>query len=191
MSVLTEEGLYFYLGRCDKPAALQYQMWIAGEVVPNLRKFGGHLTASKIEEVLTDPDTLIRLATNLKAERLKRAALEAQAAADRPKVIFADAVDASPTSILVGDLAKLLHQNGVAVGQNRLFAWMRDNGYLMKQGESRNMPTQYGMELGLFEVKERTINNPDGSIRITKTTKVTGKGQVYFVSKFKVEGVAA
>ena len=102
----------------------------------------------------------------------------------RPKEIFADAVAASHTSILIGELAKLLKQNGVETGQRRLFTWMRDNGYLIKGGSSRNMPTQKGMELGLFEIKETTINNPDGSIRISRTTKVTGRGQQYFINKF-------
>ena len=102
----------------------------------------------------------------------------------KPKEIFADAVSTSQTSILVGDLAKLIGQNGVQIGQNRLFAWLRDNGYLIKSGERRHMPTQKSIELGLFEVKERTINNPDGSVRLTRTTKVTGKGQIYFVNRF-------
>lgn len=103
----------------------------------------------------------------------------------RPKEIFADAVATSHTSILIGDLAKLLKQNGVDIGQKRLFAWMRDNGYLIKrQGSDWNMPTQRSMEMGLFEVKESTVNNPDGSVRINRTTKVTGKGQQYFINKF-------
>lgn len=104
--------------------------------------------------------------------------------ADKPKTIFADAVATSRSSILVGDLAKLICQNGVQIGQKRLFNWLRDNGYLMKNGASRNMPTQRYVEQGLFEVKESTIQNPDGSVRITKTTKITGKGQLYFVNKF-------
>lgn len=105
----------------------------------------------------------------------------------KPKEIFADAVASSQTSILVGDLAKILKQNGVDIGQKRLFIWLREQGYLIKSGSSRNMPTQKSMELGLFEVKETTINNPDGSIRVTKTTKVTGKGQQYFINKFLAE----
>lgn len=134
------------------------------------------------------PDTLIKLAQNLKDEQEKRAALEAQAEADRPKVLFADSVTASKTSILVGDLAKLLRQNGVQIGQNRLFQWLRENGYLIRRkGDSFNMPTQSAMESGLFEVLERTHSNPDGSIRITRTTKVTGKGQVYFINVFLKE----
>lgn len=102
----------------------------------------------------------------------------------RPKEIFADAVSASRTSILIGDLAKLICQNGFQIGQKRLFDWMRDNGYLMKNGSSRNLPTQRYVEQGLFEIKESNVQNPDGSVRITKTTKVTGKGQIYFVNKF-------
>lgn len=101
-----------------------------------------------------------------------------------PKVLFANAVETAHTSILVGDLAKIIKQNGTDIGQKRLFDWMRRNGYLIKDGQSKNMPTQRAMDMGLFEVKESTINNPDGSVRITRTTKVTGKGQTYFVNKF-------
>ena len=104
--------------------------------------------------------------------------------ADRPKTIFADAVSTSHTSILIGDLAKLICQNGVQTGQKRLFQWMRDNGYLMKTGASYNMPMQRYIEQGLFEVKESSVQNPDGSVRVTRTTKVTGKGQLYFINKF-------
>ncbi len=110
--------------------------------------------------------------------------LEKKIEADKPKVIFADSVSTAKTSILVGDLAKLLKQNGISIGQNRLFEWLRTNGYLIKSGSSKNMPTQKAAEMGLFEVKVSTVNNPDGSIRETKTTKVTGKGQIFFVNKF-------
>lgn len=113
--------------------------------------------------------------------------LEQKIEADKPKTIFADAVSASHTSILIGDLAKLICQNGYQIGQKRLFQWMRDNGYLIKSGSSYNMPTQRYVEQGLLEVKESNVQNPDGSVRITRTTKVTGKGQVYFVNKFLVE----
>ena len=111
-------------------------------------------------------------------------AIEQKIEQDRPKAIFADAVSASETSILVGDLAKLICQNGYQIGQKRLFEWLRQNGYLMKCGSSRNMPTQRYLEQGLFEVKESNVQNPDGSIRITRTTKITGRGQLYFVNKF-------
>ena len=123
---------------------------------------------------------------NRKIDEIKNAnvLLEQKIEADKPKVIFADSVSAAQTSILVGDLAKLIKQNGINIGQNRLFEWLRDNGYLIKGGSSKNMPTQKAADMGLFEVKESTVNNPDGSVRVTKTTKVTGKGQVYFINKF-------
>lgn len=116
--------------------------------------------------------------------KLENKELHNKIEADKPKTIFADAVATSKSSILVGDLAKLICQNGVQIGQKRLFEWLRENGYLMKSGASRNMPMQRYVEQGLFEIKESTFQNPDGSVRITKTTKVTGKGQVYFTNKF-------
>ena len=122
--------------------------------------------------------------------KAKNFALEKKIEQDKPKTIFADAVSASHTSILVGDMAKLICQNGVQIGQKRLFEWLRSNGYLIKGGMSRNMPTQRSLEMGLFEIKESTIQNPDGSVRITRTPKVTGKGQVYFVNKFLSEDCA-
>ena len=185
MLVITEAGLYSLVLRSRKPEAKAFKRWITHEVLPAIRKHGGYLTPQKLEEALMNPDVLIQLATELKSERARRAALQAKAEADRPKVLFAESVETSRTSILVGDLAKLLKQNGVDVGQNRLFEQLRNEGYLIRQrGESWNMPTQRAMQQGLFEVKERTVNNPDGSIRITKTSKVTGKGQIYFINKF-------
>jgi anti-repressor protein len=143
------------------------------------------MTPRKIEEVLTNPDTIIGLAQALKREQEKARELAAKVEADFPKVLFADSVSASKTSILVGELAKLLRQNGVEVGQNRLFEVLRNEGYLTTRGGSgRNMPTQKSMELGLFEIKEITINRSDGGIDVKKTPKVTGRGQVYFVNRF-------
>lgn len=182
--VISEPGLYSLILRSRKPEAKAFKRWITHEVIPSIRHHGVYLTPAKLEEALLNPDTLIRLATDLKAEREKRAALEQQARTDAPKVLFADSVSASSSSILVGQLAVLLRQNGVNIGQNRLFQWMRENGFLIQSGSRKNSPTQKSMELGLFETKERAINNPDGSIRITMTTKVTGKGQVYFVNRF-------
>jgi anti-repressor protein len=184
MQVLFEQGIYFYLARCDKPAALSFQKVIAGKILPSIRKYGAYMTPQKIEEALTNPDTIIELAQILKKEQAKARELAAQVAEDRPKVLFADSVSASHTSILIGELAKLLRQNGVEVGQNRLFERLRDEGYLMKEGSSRNMPTQRAMELQLFEVKETPINRSDGGIDLKMTPKVTGRGQVYFVNKF-------
>jgi anti-repressor protein len=185
MLCLSEQGLYFFLARSDKPAALPFQKHIAGEILPSIRKYGGYLTDQKLEEALINPDTIIRLAQNLKTEREKRRVLEDKVNDDRPKVLFAESVEASGSSILVGDLAKLIRQNGVKIGPKRLFEWMRRNGYLMKVGESRNMPTQKSLESGLFEVKERAIDNPDGKIFVTRTTKVTGRGQVFFLNLFR------
>jgi anti-repressor protein len=135
-----------------------------------------------LEKAWNQPELVMARALKVADKRIK--VLEEKIEADKPKTIFADAVATSRTSILVGDMAKLLCQNGVQIGQKRLFAWLRDNGYLVKSGTSRNMPIQRYVEQGLFEVKESTIQNPDGSVRITKTTKVTGKGQVYFTNKF-------
>ena len=137
-----------------------------------------------MDELLDNPDLAINALQKLKEEREARRQLELQNAQMKPKALFAEAVETSSTSILIGDMAKLLRQNGVEVGQRRLFDWLRTNGWLMKTGESRNMPTQKAMEKGYFEIKERTIQNPDGSVRITKTTKVTGKGQVWLTNEF-------
>ena len=185
MLCVTLEGAYFFLGRSDKKKALPYQMWIARDVVPSIRKHGVYMTPQLQEELIANPDLLIRLAQELKAERIKVATLKEQSEKDRPKVIFADAVETSTESILIGNLAKILRQKGIDIGQNRLFAWLRENGFLMNcRGERWNMPTQYSLEQGLFEVKTRIINNPDGSTKIIHTTKVTGKGQIFFVNKF-------
>lgn len=135
-----------------------------------------------MESRLKSPEYIMAQALKLADGKIKM--LESKIEEDKPKTIFADAVSTSKTSILIGDLAKLICQNGVQIGQKRLFDWMRDNGYLIKSGNSRNMPMQRYVEQGLFEVKESTFQNPDGSVRITRTTKVTGKGQVYFVNKF-------
>ena len=163
----------------------RFKRWVTSEVLPSIRKHGAYMTPSTIEKVLSDPDTIIRLATDLKKEREQRKQLESKVEQDKPKVLFADAVETAKTSILVGELAKLLRQNGVKIGQNRLFEWLRQNGYLIaRAGHDHNMPTQYSMERGLMEIKERTINNPDGSTYITKTPKITGKGQQYFINKF-------
>jgi anti-repressor protein len=181
---LSEQGLYFFLGRSDKPSALPYQKWIAGDVTPSIRKNGAYLTPQKIEEALLDPDTIIRLATNLKEERQKRIEAEKANEVLKPKALFADAVATSDRSVLVAELAKILKQNGVEIGQNRLFGWLRENGYLCSKGEYYNQPSQKSMELDLFEIKKTSIAKPDGSVLVTCTTKVTGKGQIYFVNKF-------
>lgn len=181
---VNEPGLYSLILGSRKKEAKQFKRWITHEVIPAIRKHGGYLTPDKVEEALLNPDTLIRLATNLKEEQEKRMAAERKISEQRPKVIFADAVGASKTSILVGELAKLAKQNGVNTGQKRLFHWLRDKGYLIRRkGMDFNMPTQKSMEMGLFEIKETSITHNDGHISISKTPKVTGKGQVYFINK--------
>lgn len=187
--VINESGLYSLILSSKLEGAKRFKRWVTSEVLPAIRKHGAYLTEQKVEEILTNPDTIIKLATQLKEEREARKEAEQLIEAQKPKVIFAEAVSTSKDGILVGMLAKLLHQNGVKIGQNRLFQWLRDKGYLMKRGVDKNMPTQRSKELGLFNVKERVVGNPDGSIRLTRTPVVTGKGQVYFVQKFLSEGV--
>lgn len=185
VTVITESGLYSAILRSRKPEAKEFKRWVTHEVLPTIRKHGAYLTDQKLEEVLTNPDTIIQLAQNLKAEQEARQALEAQAKTNQPKVLFADAVSASHTEILVGELAKILRGNGVNIGGTRLFAWLRRNGFLIsRKGTDWNMPTQRAMELGLFRIKETTVLHSDGHTSISKTPKVTGKGQQYFVSRF-------
>ena len=184
-TIINESGLYNVILRSDKPQAKPFRKWVTSEVLPAIRKHGGYLTPEKVEEALLNPDTIIRLATDLKAEREKRMRLEEQAQKDKPKVLFADAVATSKTSILIGELAKVLKQNGIDMGQNRLFEWMRRNGYLIqRKGTDYNMPTQRAMEAGLFEIKETSITHADGHVSVNKTPKVTGKGQQYFINRF-------
>lgn len=186
MSIISEAGLYSLILRSRKPEAKVFKRWITHEVLPAIRKHGGYLTPAKLEEALSDPDTLIRLATNLKAEREKRQALEAQAAADRPKVVFAESIEVAKTSILVGEMAKLIKQaTGCDMDQNRFFEWLRANGYLHKGGSARNMPTQRCIDAGWMEIKEGTRIGSSGECHITRTPKVTGKGQIYFVNLFR------
>lgn len=191
MSIVSEAGLYSLILRSRKPEAKAFKRWITHEVLPAIRKHGGYLTPAKLEEALTDPDTIIRLATNLKAEREKRQALEAQAAADRPKVVFAESIEVAKTSILVGEMAKLIKQaTGCDMGQNRFFEWLRANGYLHKGGSARNMPTQRCIDAGRMEIKEGTRIGSSGECHITRTPKVTGKGQIYFVNLFREKKAA-
>ena len=175
---IDEGNLYRLITHSKLPEAEKFEKWVFEEVLPSIRRNGGYIAG---QESLSQEEILAKavlLAQNVIAEQNRRIN------AMRPKEIFADAVAASHTSILIGDLAKLLKQNGVDIGQKRLFGWLREHGYLIKTGNSRNMPTQYAMDRELFDVKESTLSNPDGSIRVTRTTKVTGKGQQYFIDKF-------
>lgn len=184
-NVVTEPGLYQVIFMSRKEEAKAFRRWVTHEVLPTIRAKGGYLTPEATEQALTDPDFIIRLATSLKEERAHRARLEAQAAKDAPKVLFADSVATSHTTILVGELAKILRGNGIKIGGTRLFAWMRENGYLIsRKGSDWNMPTQRSMELGLFKIKETAVTHSDGHVTLSRTPKVTGKGQQYFIQKF-------
>lgn len=183
--IINESGLYSSILRSRKPEAKKFKKWITSEVLPSIRKHGAYMTEATVEKVLTDPDFLIQLALNLKKEREKRILIEKELEINQPKILFANSVETSRSSCLVGELAKLINQGGHEIGQNRLFAWLRDSGYLIRQrGENYNLPSQYSMDLKLMEVKKNVINNPDGTVRVTCTTKITGKGQVYFLHKF-------
>lgn len=189
MAVVNESGLYTVILRSDKPQAKPFRKWVTSVVLPSIRKHGAYMTDQALEKALTNPDFLIQLATQLKTEQEQRRRLETTVAAqskqmeqDKPKVLFADSVAASSSSILIGELAKLIKQNGVDMGQRRLFAWMRENGYLIKRcGSEYNLPTQRSMERGLMEIKETSVIH-SGYTTISKTPKVTGKGQVYFIN---------
>lgn len=180
---INESGLYSLVLSSKLPSAKAFKRWVTSEVIPTIRKHGAYLTPDTLEAALLNPDYLIKLATALKEETEKRKALEAREKENAPKVLFADSVGTSESTILVGDLAKIIRQNGVNIGRTRMFDWLRSSGYLMKDGQSKNMPTQYSMELGLMEIKERTVSTPSGTI-INKTPVITGKGQLYFVNKF-------
>ena len=181
MLIITEGDVYRLITHSKLPSAEKFETWVFDEVLPSIRKHGMYAT----DELLNNPDLLIGVATKLKEERAKRKALEEEKKLNAPKIVFADAVSTSKTSILIGELAKILKQNGVETGQRRLFEWLRSNKYLIsRKGTDYNMPTQKSMELGLFEIKETSIAHADGHTSISKTPKVTGKGQQYFISKF-------
>ena len=182
LAVINESGLYSLVLSSKLPSAKRFRKWVTSEVLPSIRKNGGYISG---QEEMTDEQLIAKALTV--ANRIienKQAEIERM----KPKEIFADAVAASHTSILVRELAKILKGNGISIGQNRLFNWLRDNGYLIKsKGTDWNSPTQRAMEMGLFTVKESTRQNPDGSVSIDRVTKVTGRGQQYFINKFLSE----
>lgn len=184
MTIINESGLYSLILSSKLPKAKEFKRWVTAEVLPAIRKTGGYVndTAQFVESYFGQLEPNQKHAQTKMFDESKR--MSAQLKEQAPKVLFANAVETAHNSILIGDLAKIIRQNGVDIGQKRLFEWLRQNGYLIKDGQSKNMPTQKAMEMSLFEVKESTINNPDGSVRVTRTTKVTGKGQTYFVKKF-------
>lgn len=184
-NIINEYGLYSLVLASRKPEAKLFKRWITHEVIPSIRKHGAYMTPNALEQAISNPDFAIGLLTNLKEEQTKRRAAELKLEEQKPKVLFADSVEASQSSILIRELAVLLKQNGFNTGEKRLYEWLRTNGYLVKRyGTDRNSPTQRSMDLGLFEVKETPVNHNSGLITISKTTKVTGKGQVYFINKF-------
>lgn len=188
---INESNLYKLVFQSRKPEAERFADWVTSEVLPAIRKHGAYMTDGVIERTLSDPDYLIMLATNLKEEKAKRALAEAQIERNKPKVLFADTVTASNKSCLIGELAKMISQEAIRtgkaqkkIGQNNLFAWLRNNGYLCKAGERKNQPKQIYIEQGLFEMKKGSYVDSSGANVVTTTTKVTGKGQIYFVNKF-------
>ena len=185
LTIVNESGLYSLILSSKLPSAKRFKKFVTSEVLPSLRKHGMYATEETIDKILSNPDFGIRLLSELKEEREKTKILKNENEQLKPKALFADTVSASDTSILIGQLAKLLKQNGNDIGQNRLFKILRKDGYLGKSGENYNLPTQKSMNLKVMEIKERTVNNSDGSVRITKTPMITGKGQVYFVNKYK------
>lgn len=186
MTIINESGIYTLVLGSKLESAKRFKRWVTSEVLPSIRKNGGYITGQ--ENMTPEQIMAAGLQAAQKIIESKNQQIEAQKTdiqRMKPKEIFADAVSASHTSILIGALAKIISQNGVQIGQNRLFAWMRENGYLItRRGADYNMPTQKSMEMKLFEIKERTVNNPDGSVRIIRTALVTGKGQQYFINKF-------
>lgn len=183
-----QENIFYKLCmKANNEVARKFQDRVCDEILPSIRKYGMYAT----DELLDNPDLIIKMATRLKEEKAKNKELEDKVKEDKPKVLFADAVATSQSSILVGDLAKILKQNGIETGQKRLFSKLRDEGYLIKQnGMSYNMPTQKSMELELFEIKETAVTHADGHISINKTVKVTGKGQQYFINLFLNDKIA-
>jgi anti-repressor protein len=190
MTFINESGLYSLIFGSTLPIAKEFKRWVTSEVLPLIRKNGFYGNPKTVADIISPQE--LRLYSQKMIEYCNKVIeLESRVEEMKPKVIFADAVAISNTCILIGDLAKLLKQNGIDIGAKRLFEYLRQNGYLMKNSSSKNMPTQKAMDLGLFEVKEHTITKPDGVVQITRTTKVTGKGQVYFINHFlnKQEGL--
>ncbi|WP_224799381.1 phage antirepressor, partial [Staphylococcus aureus] len=185
LTAVNESGLYSLIFSSKLESAKRFKRWVTSDVLPAIRKHGIYATDSVIENTLNNPDYIINILTEYKKEKEQNLLLQQQVEVNKPKVLFADSVAGSDNSILVGELAKILKQNGVDIGQNRLFKWLRNNGYLIKKsGESYNLPTQKSMDLKILDIKKRIINNPDGSSKVSRTPKVTGKGQQYFVNKF-------
>lgn len=185
MNFITEGNLYRLITHSKLPDCEEFEAWIFDDIMPTIRKHGAYMTPETIEKTLSDPDFIIGLATKLKQANEQNAVLQHKIELDKPKVLFAESLEISQDSILVADLSKLLRQNGIMMGERRLFQWMRENGYLIKSGSEYNMPSQRSMDMKLFEIRVSTRQGSDGTPRIQRTPKVTGKGQIYFLNKFK------
>lgn len=184
-TIVNEDGLYDVILESRKPEARAFRKWITSEVVPSIRKHGAYMTPETIEKTLTDPDYLIQLATRLKNETARANENQKLLENQRPKVVFAESLEVSKDSMLVGELAKLLKQNGIDIGGTRLFEVLRQDGYLIKSGSQRNLPSQKSMNLGIMEIKIGSRSSISEGTKTTHTTKITGKGQIYFINKFK------
>ena len=185
ITIINEAGLYKVILRSDKPEAKKFMHWVTHEVLPSIRKHGAYITSAKMEELMNDPDTWVKLIRTLQQERREKELLQNQIEKDKPKIIFSDAVSASDCHILIGEMAKILKGNGIEIGQNRLFERLRNDGFsIRRKGSDHNVPTQKSMNLGLFRIIETAITHSDGHVTIAKTAKITGKGQVYFTKYF-------
>lgn len=184
MAVITEPGLYSAILGSRVPEARAFKRWVTHEVLPALRRDGGYMVARDETPEETMARALLLAQGTMERQKRRIAGLEAENEEMRPKALFADAVAASDGTCLIGEFAKMLRQNGVDIGQNRLFAMLREDGYLGKVGQNRNVPTQRSMELGLFRIKETAITHSDGHVTINRTPKVTGKGQRYFIERY-------
>lgn len=191
MAVITEPGLYSAILGSRVPEARAFKRWVTHEVLPALRRDGGYMVARDETPEQTMARAVLLAQQTIDRQKSRIAGLEAENEAMRPKALFADAVAASDGTCLIGEFAKMLRQNGVDVGQNRLFAMLREDGYLGKVGQNRNVPTQRSMELGLFRIKETAITHSDGRVTINRTPKLTGKGQRYFLERYGRTGEAA
>ena len=187
---VNESGLYSLIFGSKLESAKQFKKWVTSDVLPSIRKHGMYATEATVESMLNDPENAILMLQAYQRERKERLAaqqqvekLEAQAIEDKPKIIYADAVKGSTSSCLIGELAKMIAQNGYPIGEKRLFQWLRDNHYLCSYGERFNQPYQQYIEQGLFTMKQNVFS-VDGEMRTRNTTKVTGKGQIYFINKF-------
>lgn len=191
MTTVTEPGFYKLVMRSRKPEAKAFQRWVTHEVLPALRRDGGYMVARDETPEQTMARAVLLAQQTIDRQRSRIAGLEAENEEMRPKALFADAVAASDGTCLIGEFAKMLRQNGVNIGQNRLFAILREDGYLGKVGQNRNVPTQRSMEMGLFRIKETAITHSDGHVTINRTPKLTGKGQRYFLERYGKTGEAA